>query len=148
MKRILPAIAVAAICAAAFTGCNNKPPFEKLNAAVDSVNIEMQAERLTWCDSVSVKYDEITNTVKYTFVVPGMVDKDMVAEGASVFEDAFIEGNLVQHNRYGIGTEIVDANANVLITLRGQKGGEFEMLIENSRIADSYKAAHADEKTR
>ena len=144
MKRILLAIAVAAACATPFTGCKNQPSFVKLAAAVDSTEMALQSEPATWCESSAVQYDEVTNAVKYTFVLPGKLDKEQFEAGAATFEDLFVAQNFVLSDRYDLGKEIVDAKANVLVEIRGAEGGEFEILIENAKIAEAYNAAHAD----
>ena len=133
MKRILGIIALALVMGMAFVGCNNRPPFEKLAAAVDSMNTELMMAPIGGAASASVKYDEITNTVKYTLNVPGIVDKATMDEAADRLADSFVEqmalfnGNLFD--------EIVAAKANVLLDFEGSMEGKYELLIENKAFA-------------
>ena len=144
MKRILGAIALAIAVAASFTACNNQPPFAKLVAAVDSTNVAMQQHPTDWCDSASVAYDQVTNAVKYTFVLPGQIDKDQMAQGAELFETSFLAA-LAQNAEYNLTAEIVDAKANVLLNFKGAQGGEYEILLDNAKVADAFHAAHPDQ---
>ena len=138
MKRILAIIVIGAAAAAAFTGCNNKPPFERLAASVDSLNTVMQQKPVDYADSTSVNYDEVTNTVKYTFVLPGAVDTAQMSASGLQFEQAFIMANVLGDPDFG--EKLVDANANIAVTFEGKEGGKFEYMIENKKIADTYRA--------
>lgn len=145
MKSILGVIALAIAVATSFTACNNQPPFAKLTAAVDSVNMSMQQHPTQWCDSANVVYDQATNAVKYTFYLPGQIDKDQMAQGAELFESGFLAA-LAQNPEYNITGEIVDAKANVLLDFKGAQGGEYEILLDNAKVADAFYAAHPELK--
>lgn len=145
MKRILGAIAIAIAVAASFSACNNQPPFAKLISAVDSTNVALQHHPTQWCDSATVTYDQITNAVKYSFYMPGQIDKDQMAQGAELFETGFLAA-LAQNTEYNLTAEIVDAKANVLLDFKGAQGGEYEILLDNAKVADAYYAAHPELK--
>lgn len=138
MKRILAIITLGAAVAASFTGCNNKPPFERLAASVDSLNTVMQEKPVDYAESTSVRYDEVTNTVKYSFVLPGAVDTAMMSANGAQFEQAFVMANVLGDPSFG--EKLVEADANITVTFEGKEGGKFEYLIENKTIADTYHA--------
>ncbi len=138
MKRILAIITIGAAVAASFTGCNNKPPYERLAASVDSLNTVMQEKPVDYAESTSVSYDEVTNTVKYSFVLPGAVDTARMSAGGAQFEQAFVMANVLGDPAFG--EKLVEANANIAVTFEGKAGGKFEYLIENKSIAETYHA--------
>lgn len=138
MKRILAIIALGAAVAASFTGCNNKPPYERLATAVDSINTVMQQNPIDFADSASVSFDEITNTVKYTFVLPGKVDTAQMAAAGTQFEQAFLMASVL--NDPDFGEKVVEAKSNIAVLFEGNEGGKFEFMIENATIDKTFRA--------
>lgn len=142
MKKILGLMVIALVLGIATVGCNNKPPFVKLQAAVDSLNTEMQSTPSAYADSCAISYDELTNTVKYTMVVDTVNHEEFQAVAPGL-EDAFI-GQLAGSDEYGLAKEIADAKANVLVEIVGKRGGKFEMMVETATFVGAYKALHPD----
>ena len=130
MKRILGIIALAIAVGLAFTGCNNRPPFEKLAASVDSLNTYYTDAPMLHNDSTRVTYDEITNTVEFHMYAQGYIDKAQLEAVSDRMADSFTD-EMVRVNRFNFGKELLAAKANVLLDFKGSAGGEYQLLIEN-----------------
>ncbi len=145
MRRILGSIAIAITAAASFTCCNNRQPFAKLTAAVDSANVAMSRHPIGWCDSCHMTYDQTSNTVNYTIFLPGEIDSLLMDEGKDLMEGSFLAA-LAQNAEYNLTGEIVDANADVTIEFKGAQGGEYTIPIAGQKVADAFYAANPDLK--
>lgn len=140
MKRILFAVAAAAVLGAAFTGCNNKPPFVQLKQTVDSLNVVEQANKPAFADSVSVVYDEALNDVVYTTIVSTTISADMVPdEMADVFANQFTQSVLDDAT---LSERIVAAKASILVKMVGTEGGKYELRIDNKDFVEAYNARY------
>lgn len=140
MKKIfLLIVAAFAVCAVSLTSCNNKPPFVRLAAAIDSLNVKYGT------DERSVSYEEWENVVNFHKTYPGVIDGDAFAPIAANIRERLLE-NLVVNNEYGIVTEIIDAHANVRIDIEGLNNTKYVVEIENKEISEAYDAAKVAEK--
>ena len=140
MKRFSGIIAIAVVIIATLAGCNNKPPFVRLAAAVDSCNVAMQQNMPPFATSATVSYDEVTNAVKYEFTVPGEVDKEMFGASAPMLQSQFVD-IIAQSNDFNIAGLITEAKSNMLLDFKGSEGGEYEIMVENPTIAAAYQKA-------
>jgi len=141
MKHISGVVAIMIAVAASFSACSKPDPFAKLVSAIDSTNVAMQRQPTEWCDSALVVYDQKANAVRYSFMLPGQIDKEQMDEGAELFEKGFLVA-LIQNAEYDLTAKIVDAKADVLLSFKGAQGGEYVITIDNAKVADSFYAAH------
>jgi len=138
MKRILAIIALGAAVTASFTGCGNNSANERLATAVDSINTVMQQNPVDFADSTSITYDGQSNTVKYTFILPGQVDSTMMSAAQSQFEQAFLMTSVLNDPEFG--KKLIDAKSDIAVYFEGKQGGSYEFLIENRAIDNTYHA--------
>lgn len=141
-KIILLLIAAFAVCAVSLTSCDNKPPFVRLAAAIDSINA--QYERTHDTSDKVVTYEKWENVVHFHISFPGVIDRDAFEPIAANIKERFVE-NLVTDDEFGIATEILDAKANVIIDIEGMNDTKYEVLIVTNEIAEAYDAARAVE---
>lgn len=137
MKKILSIIAIAALGAASFTACNNKPPYEKLITAVDSLNTVVHSYELPMTDSCAIKYDELTNTVKYLYYCKDSIDSNRLDSVIDDMQQQFLLSIItgdpnMTHN-------LLDAKANILMQMNGRDNTKFEIMTENDQFNELYK---------
>lgn len=137
MKKILGIIAIAALGAASFTACNNRPPFEQLKAAVDSANVAVHKQPLDLTDSCAVKYDEITNTVKYLYYSKDSIDNSRLEPVLEDMQRQFLTSIIV--NDPNMTRNMLAAKANILLEMNGSHNTKFELMTENTAFKDFYK---------
>lgn len=140
MKKIFSIIIPIFIVAIIFSGCNNKPPFVRLAAAIDSVN--MQNTELTGSDEKLISYDKWENQLKYHINYPGHVESDVFEPIAEHFKQLFLI-QLISENPFGLATEILDAKADVVLEIKGERGGSYEVLITTDEIKEASDAFNA-----
>lgn len=147
LRNIFKSLAMAAVCCATLAGCNNKAPFQRLNAAVDSVQMHMNNNPVDGFKSLSISYDELTNTVVYTSELPADLSNPTVKENFQaiipVMEAELISGLLTQ-NQYNLGNEIICAEANVKLEFKGEHDSNLETTIENATILEAYDKVHGE----
>ncbi len=139
MKKLLAAFASACVLAGAFTACNNKPAFVRLVAAVDSVNAYNAQQPEMTAPSSKISYDQVTNTVKFTYQLPDETTAQFYRDNISYTEDLLLQS--LPFAPFSLGKEIVDAEASVMIVYDWKPDGHSEYLIESARIQDAWKAA-------
>lgn len=130
MKKILGILAAVAILGSLGTGCNNKPPYARLAAAVDSARTAMAGAPTQFADSATVNFDELTNTVKYSLYLPGEVNKDIMDAAADQLEATFVH-NLITEDP-NMTNCILNDNANIVISFHGADKSSYEIMIENA----------------
>ncbi len=144
MKKILSILASAIVALVVFAACNNtEVPYRELADAVKVANEKVQGLDNMLVDSTSITYDELTNTVKFTVVLPGKVNTDVIGATASDLKDSFIH-NLVTNDEYDLCNPIINAHSNVIVSMGGREGKPYEILIEEKEIAEA-KAALIEE---
>lgn len=136
MKKILGIIAIAALGAASFTACNNRPPFEQLKATVDSANVAVHQQALPMTDSCAIKYDEITNTVKYLYYSQDSIDASRIEPVAEDMRNQFLTSIIV--NDPAMTRELLAAKANVMLEMCGSYNTKFELMVENTDFSKFY----------
>lgn len=147
MKKILTLIAIASIGAAAvLTGCNNKPPFERLAEAVDSVNTYFAAQPEQTAPGAKLIYDQVTNTLKINYQLPSAEVASFFQDNAGVAEDILLK-DVLPEAPFELLERLVDAKANVMIVYDWKPDGHSEYLIETDRVKDALKAAQQDAET-
>lgn len=137
MKKILGIIALATLSAASFTACNNRPPFEQLKATVDSANVAVHRQPLPMTDSCAIKYDEITNTVKYLYYSQDSIDASRIDPVIEDMKTQFITSIIA--NDPSMTRELLAAKANVMLEMCGSHNTKFELMVENSDFSKFYK---------
>lgn len=138
MKKIfLLLIAAFAVCAISLTSCKNKPPYMRLEAAVDSLNAQYQSSHPEGDDLIS--YEKWENVVHFHFKFPGIIDRDAFEPIANNIKELFVE-NLVSDDEFGICTEILNAHSNVVIDIEGLNDTTYEVLITNDEIAQARES--------
>lgn len=147
LRNLLKCLGVAAIVSIAATGCNNRAPFERLNAAVDSTQTYFSELRAEGIPTASVKYDELTNTVVYMIEVDADLSTPETQQKFKaempVMEAGIISG-LLTDDTYGLGKEIICADASIKLELKGNQGGNLEAIIENSKVLEAYDAVYGE----
>ena len=143
MKSIISVIASAALLLCITTACGNKPPFERLEAAVDSVNTYFASQAEMTAPAAVLSYDRITNTVKITYDLPSEHIADFFKENIGMAEDILLK-DVLPEAPCSLMKEIVDAEAPVMIVYDWKPDGHSEYLIESDRVKEAYKAAGAD----
>lgn len=142
-------MALASVAAIALSACNNRAPFQRLQAAVDSTKVEMAQMNADGIPGLTVEYDEVTNTVVYTADVEADLSQPEVQQNFKaqmpLMEAAIIQ-DLLLKDTYGLGKEIICANANIKLELKGTQGGDLEAIIENSSVAEAYDAVFGQGK--
>lgn len=142
MKKILSIIAVALVFALSFSSCDNRPPYVRLAAAIDSLNAQYQEEHNT--DAKLITYDKWENELHFHTDFPGVIDSDAFEPIAENIKELFLE-SLVTDNEFGIATEILDAKANVVIDIKGLNDTSYEILIVTNEITAAYDKAREAE---
>lgn len=141
MKKILSVIALATIIAVAISSCNNRPPFERLAAAVDSLNAQYEAIHGT--TEKAITYDQWENVVHFNTEFPVVIEQEVFEPIAANIKERFLK-NLVTDNESDIATQIIEAKANVIINIHGINDTSYEVLITNNEIVAANDAAHMD----
>lgn len=142
MKKILSLIAAIAVAAVVFTGCNNKPPFVKLAAAIDSINA--QYEQAYGTKDKYVTYEKWENEVHFHIEFPGVIDRDAFEPIAANIKSRFLE-SLAVEDPFGLATEILDAKANVILNINGLNDTSYQVLIVTNEISAAVEQAHTPE---
>lgn len=137
MKSILKFFMLPLIAAAIFSGCNNKPPFERLMLAVDSVNAFYQNQPEMSSADARLVYDQVTNTVKFNYELPSAEAAEFYKDNVDVTENILLNSYLPQAP-CNLFKEIVDAQANIMIVYDWGKDGHSEYLITSDRVKKSY----------
>lgn len=141
MKKILSILAVALLIAVSFVGCNNKPAFVRLEAAVDSLNAQYDRQHNT--DEKLITYDQWENVVHFHFPFPARIEENVFEPVAEHIKQNFLLQFLTD-DEFGLATEVMDAKANVVIKIEGQDETSYEILIPTEEIASAYETLHAD----
>lgn len=142
MKKLLTLIAVLAVAAAVFTGCNNKPPFVRLAEAVDSVNAFFAAQPEQTAPSAKLAYDEITNTLKINYELPSSDAAAFFKENIGYAEDILLK-DVLPEAPYQLMQRVVDAKSNLMIVYDWKPDGHMEYLITSDRVkAAAERAEH------
>ncbi|MDE6300230.1 MAG: hypothetical protein K2M19_00755 [Muribaculaceae bacterium] len=149
LKNIFKTTALAAVAAIALAGCNNRAPFERLNAAVDSTQVELAKLNDTGIPSMTVSYDEITNSVVYNVAIDADLSLPEVEQNFKaqmpVMEAGIIQ-SLLMNDRFGLGKEIICAGADIKLELKGSQGGNLEAVIDNSKVLEAYDQVFGEGK--
>lgn len=140
MKKLLSLIAVIAIGAAVFTGCNNKPPFVRLAEAVDSVNAYYAAQPEQTAPAAKLVYDEVTNTLKINYQLPSADAAAFFTENIGIAEDLLLK-DVLPEAPYELMKRLVDAESNVMIVYEWKPDGHSEYMITADRVKAAAKAA-------
>lgn len=139
-KIILLLIAAFGICALTFTSCDNKPPFVRLAAAIDSIN--NQYEEAHGTKDKFITYEKWENVVHFHIDFPGVIDRDAFEPIAANMKEMFLD-QLVKDNEFGIVTEMMDAKSNMMLDFKGLNDTSYEVLIVANEIMAAYDAAQA-----
>ncbi len=141
LRNIFKGMALAAVAVIALSACDNKAPFLRLQAAVDSVQVEMAQHPMNGFKSLTINYDELTNTVVYTSELPVDLSDEATQQQFKavipVFESQLVS-NLLTANEYNLGNEIICAEANIKLEFKGENGSNLETTVENSTILEAY----------
>ncbi|MDO4320161.1 MAG: hypothetical protein Q4C34_06245 [Bacteroidales bacterium] len=137
MRMIIRLFALPIVVAAIFSGCNNKPPFERLILAVDSVNAFYKGQPEMTAPDAQLVYDQVTNTVKFNYELPSAEVAEFYKDNIGVSEDILLS-DVLPEAPCGLYKEIVDAEANIMIVYDWGKDGHSEYLITADRVRQSY----------
>ena len=118
--------------------CDNKPPYLRLAAAIDSLNA--QYDRTHDTKDKFITYEKWENQVHFHIEVPVVIDNDAFEAQAENIKQRFLE-NLVTDDEFGIATEILDAKANIVIEIQGLNDTKYDVLIVTNEITEAYDAA-------
>lgn len=148
MKKVLSIFTVAfALLTILLSGCNNKPSFERLAAAVDSVNNENvlpSAEFVATQDHKAVTYDQWENVVTFNTSFPVVIEPDVFEPIANNVKERILT-EIVKTNYFGIVNEIIDAKANILIDIHGLNDTKYEVMVPYDEIVAAFEAdSHAE----
>lgn len=145
MKKILSVIALAILVAVSFTSCDNRPPYIRLAAAIDSINARYEEQHNT--KDKYITYNKWENEVVFHEEYPGVIEQEVFEPIAANMREMFLS-NLVSEDEYGIATEIIDAKSNIILYIRGLNDTKYEVLIVTNDIIAAYDAARAAEEAR
>lgn len=138
MRNFIPLLAVPFVAVSVITGCNNKPPFEKLVAAVDSVNTYYGEQPEMTAPDANLTYDKITNTVKFNYELPSQAAAEFYQDNIGVTEDIMLN-DVLPEAPYSLLAAIVDAEANVMLAYDWKPDGHSEYLITADRVKEAYE---------
>lgn len=139
MRKIFSIIALAAIVAISFSSCDNRPPYIRLAAAIDSLNTRY--EQMNNTKEKYITYEKWENVVHFHVDYPVVIEPDVFEPIAANIRETFLR-DLVTGDEYGIATEIIDAKSNVVIDIHGMNDTKYEVLIVTNEIIAAYDAAH------
>ena len=145
MKKIFSIIILAVAVAVAFSSCDNRPPFVRLAAAIDSINAQYQQEHAT--KDKYITYDKWENELHFHVDFPGVIDADAFEPIAENIRTRFLD-ELVTVDAFGVATEILDAKANVVLDIKGLNDTSYEILLVTNDIRAAYDAAREAEAVR
>lgn len=140
MKKIILAIASAAALLCMVTACGNKPAFERLTAAIDSVNAYYAEQPEMTAPGATLSYDAITNTVKISYKLPSAQVADFFKENIGVAEDILLK-DVLPEAPYSLMQTIDEAEASVMIVYDWEPDGHSEYLIGSDRVREAFKAS-------
>ena len=140
MKKIFGIAALMAIFALVFSSCDNKPPYVRLAAAIDSINAQYNLSHDT--DQNLVTYERFDNVVTFHFDYPERIEEDVFSPIAEHIKQNFLL-QFITDDEFGVATEVIDAHSNVVIALKGLDDTKFDILIVNNEIVEAYEALHA-----
>lgn len=139
MKKIFYLFAILAVTAAvAMTGCHNRPPFALLQESVDSVNTYLGQQVPEGGISVSLYYDEVTNTVVFKYKLPNEQMAEFTKDNIAFTEDVVLN-EVLPNVPAELMKNIVDAKAAVMLEYTWPPKGRSEFRIEADKIAEAYK---------
>lgn len=141
--RFFSAALIVAITGIMLTACGNKPPFERLAAAVDSVNAYYGEQPDMTAPGADLVYDEVSNTVKIVYNLPSEQVADFFKENIGVAEDILLK-DVLPEAPYSLMKEMAEAEANAMIVYDWKPKGHAEYLIESGRIKEAWKAVGKD----
>lgn len=120
--------------------CGNKPPFERLAAAVDSVNAFYGSQPDMTAPGANLVYDEVTNTVKIVYNLPSEQVASFFNENIGVAEDILLK-DVLPEAPCSLLKEMAEANAGAMIVYDWKPNGHSEYLIESERVKEAWKGA-------
>ena len=141
MRKILSILAAAVIIAASLTGCDNKPPYVRLAAAIDSLNSQYGQAHNT--SEEYITYEKWENVVHFNVDFPAVIDREAFEPVAANIKERFLD-QLVADDEFGIATEIIDAKSNIVIDIHGLNDTSYEVLIVTNEVIEAYDRIHAE----
>ena len=139
MKKILRVLILAGAIAVSFSSCDNRPPYVRLAAAIDSLNA--QYESLHNTSEKFITYEKWENVVHFNTEFPVVIEPEVFEPVAANLKERFLS-NLVTDDEFGIATEIIDARANIVIDIHGLNDTKYEVLIVTNEIIAAFDATH------
>ena len=145
MKKILSVIALALAIAVSFTSCDNRPPYMRLAAAIDSLNNQYQESHPDVKEPL-ITYEKWENQVHFNVDFPGVIEEEAFEPIANNIRERFLL-QLVTDDEFYIATEIIDAKSNIVLDIHGLEDTKYEVLIVTNEIIDAFNAVHPAEGT-
>ena len=139
MKKIFGFIALVVALAATFSSCDNRPPYVRLAAAIDSLNA--QYEQVNNTKDKYITYEKWENVVHFHIDYPAVIEAEVFEPIAANIKENFLRV-LVTDDEFGIATEIIDAKSNIVIDIHGLNDTKYEVLIVTNEIIAAFDAAH------
>lgn len=144
IKTLLSSVAICLALALGSMSCNNKAPFERLHAAVDSVRMEAQQVEMPGVKSIDINLNEVTNCIDYTVEIDADLNQPNVKETFEALAPMMAEQltyGIVSSNQYDIAHEMVENHTGMLFTFKGTQGGNFELPISAEDFEKAYQNA-------
>jgi len=145
MKNILLAIALTASLLGITSACGGRPPHERLQTAVDSVNAYFASQAGATAPGATISYDDASNTVTISYGLPSAQVAEFFKENIGVAEDILLR-EVLPEAPCRLMEEISRADADVMIVYHWKPDGHSEHTIKSERIKEACATAAATQQ--